>query len=125
MTRDLLQHHPDLAATSLTVDGSRTRDEVAAGIARLIEQFQTTPTRNVIVDVREAVYDQPIEDIIKDWSMVAALLPRAKVALVHSDATATPALATVGALETSHHEAEAFDTLEEACVWIGAGRKAS
>lgn len=108
----------------MTVDGSRTRDEVADGIARLIENFRTQPTRNVVVDIREAVYDQPVEDIIKDWSLVAALLPQAKVALVYSQRTVTPAMAAVGALEASHHIAEAFDTLEDALSWICA-RKAA
>lgn len=119
MTRDILERHEDLNATIMTVDGARTRDEVAAGIARLIEEFQTSPTRNVVVDLREAVYDQPIEDIIRDWSMVAAVLPPAHVALVYSNRTVTPALATVGALEASHHEAEAFETLDDAFAWIG------
>ena len=120
MTRDILERHDTIDATIMTVDGARTRDEVAAGIARLIEQFQGKPTRNVVVDIREAIYDQPVEDIIKDWSLVAALLPRANVALVHSDRTATPALATVGALEASHHCAETFESLDEAFTWIGA-----
>lgn len=120
MSRDLLEQHDHLDATIMTVDGARTRDEVAAGIARLIEEFQGKPTRNVVVDIREAVYDQPVEDIIKDWSLVAALLPQANVALVYSARTVTPALATVGALEASHHAAEAFETLDEAFAWIGA-----
>lgn len=118
MARDILEQHAELNATIMTVDGARTREEVEAGIARLIEEFKTKPTRNVIVDIREAVYDQPIEDIIKDWSLVAALLPPANVALVHSEKTVTPAFATVGALEASHHCAEAFATLDEAVTWI-------
>ena len=120
MTRDILEQNDQVDATIMTVDGARTRDEVAAGIARLIEQFQGQPTRNVVVDIRDAVYDQPVEDIIKDWSLVAALLPKANVALVYSERTVTPALATVGALEASHHAAEAFETLEAALAWIGA-----
>jgi len=124
MTRDLLEYDAGLNATIMTVDGARTRDEVAAGIGRLIEEFQGKPTRNVVVDIRDAVYDQPVEDIIRDWSIVAALLPRANVALVYSHRTVTPALATVGALEASHHAAEAFETLDEAFAWIG-GRAAA
>ena len=120
MTRDILEQRADLDATIMTVDGARSRDEVAAGIARLIEEFQGKPTRNVIVDIREAIYDQPVEDIIKDWTLVAALLPQANVALVYSDKTVTPALATVGALEASHHCAEAFETLDAAFAWIGS-----
>jgi hypothetical protein len=124
MKPDLLEQRADLNATILTVDGSRTRDEVAEGIGRLIERFQSQPTRNLIVDIREAVYDQPITDIIKDWSLVAALLPRAKVALVYCNQTVTPALATVGALEASHHEAEAFASLDEAISWIKSSQAA-
>ena len=122
MTKDLLESRPELKATLMTVDGSRTRDEVAEGIGRLIQLFQADPTRNVIIDIRDAVYDQPINDIIKDWSLVASLLPRARIALVHSARTAQPALATVGALEASHHAAEVFETLEDAFTWIGQGQ---
>ena len=123
-TRDLLEQHAELDATVMTVDGTRTRDEVAEGIGWLIESFQSKPTRNVVIDIREAVYDQPVEDIIKDWSLVAALLPQANIALVYSHRTVTPALATVGALEASHHASEAFETLGEAFAWIG-GRAAA
>jgi hypothetical protein len=45
MTRDILEQNDQVDATIMTVDGARTRDEVAAGIARLIEQFQGQPTR--------------------------------------------------------------------------------
>ena len=83
MTRDLLENCAETNTTIMTVDGERTRPEVEAGIARLIEQFQNQPTRHVVVDIREAIYDQPIADIIKDWSLVAMLLPRARVALVY------------------------------------------
>lgn len=125
MPRDILERHDALDATIMTVDGARTRDEVAAGVARLIEEFKDKPTRNVIVDIREAVYDQPVEDILRDWSLVAALLPRANVAIVHSPRTVTPALATVGALEASHHVADAFETLDEAYGWIGERQSAA
>jgi hypothetical protein len=118
MTADILEYFDEFDATVMTVDGKRTREEVGAGIMELIERFKTSPTRNVAIDIRDAVYDQPIDDVVAEWALVAAALPPARVALVASARTLPQAVAAVKALSDSHHEARVFDQLTDAFLWL-------
>jgi len=118
MTADFLEYFDEFDATVMTVDGERTREEVGAGIMELIERFKSSPTRNVAIDIREAVYDQPIDDVVQEWALVAGILPKARVALVASPRTRSHAAAAVTALADSHHDARVFDQLTDAFLWL-------
>ncbi len=118
MTADILEYFDEFDATVMTVDGKRTREEVGLGIMELIERFKSSPTRNVAIDIRDAIYDQPIDDVVAEWALVASALPKARVALVASKRTRPQAEAAVKALEQSHHAAGVFDQLTDAFLWL-------
>lgn len=117
-TRDILEHRPEYDATLFTVDGERSEREVEAGIARLLARFETSPTRNVVIDISRAAYEDDLSETIARWALLASVLPKARVAIVYAAATEPQARAAVEALARSHHEAERFDALDPAFDWI-------